>query len=364
MCVPVLSCDNHVTDNAVVKREALLTRCQMASVEQPVCSASLLLHSPFYDPHVAFTAGLFGPVASSSPLQYYAAMPPAVCHLSCDERHTESLSSHAVSESISAYSLPVPSDAVLVRPRMPVMAGKHKTSSPPVTASSLLLLSSAAHGAGSGPVDANSQETGSSAATVYGGGFYVPPANISAGSHTDQLAAAASFACCPHCGVGFMATAVPQDIVYHPTAPSYVLHYTPTLQPCYSVTVSSVMVRPVAAATYTASVAATAQSSVRLPDAVHQQTCTRLPVLPHPASLSTSFSNVSPSVNAVRVRTARPPPSCANCGLIGHTQLDCKEPTIDTVLNARKYLTSFTYYRVVCYSTLCFKKTSPFLLLR
>jgi len=335
LCGPQLSCGSHATDNAAVKNEALLmmdNRCQMASVEQPICSSSLLLQSAFCDPDVASTTRLFSPIASSSPLPYFVAEPAAVCRLDCDQKYAKPISSRPV----CAYTLPVPSDAVLVRPRMPVVAGKHETtSSPPVTAPSLLLLSSAAHG----PVDASGQETGSSAATVYGGGFYAPPANSSTSSRTEELAPAASVSCCPHCGVGFVTTAVPRNIIYHPTGSSYVIHsLTPTLQPCYSVTVNSVVVQPAAASTYTAGGAATAQSSpVRLPDAAHQQTCTRLPLPPRPASVSPSFISGSQSVSAVRVRTARPPPSCANCGHIGHTQLDCKQPTIDTVLNARKY---------------------------
>ena len=331
--MPELSCSNHAT----VQSEALLsmdTRCQMVCVEQPAYSASLRLHSPFYDPHVAFTTRLSSPAASSSPLPYFAAMPPAAYHLNCDERHAESISSRLVSESTPSFTLPVPSDAVLVRPRMPVMTDKRET--PLVTPPSLLLLSSPTHAADA--VDGNSQETGSNAATVYGGGFHAPPTNTSTATHGEELAATAtataSFSCCPHCGVGFVATAVPRNIIYHPTGPSYVLHYTPTLQPCYPVSVSGVVAQPAAAAAYAA---ASAQTPVRLPDASHQQTCTRLPMPPHQASVSPSFASASPSVNAVRVRTARPPLSCANCGRIGHSQLDCKEQTIDTVLNTRTY---------------------------
>jgi len=336
--VPELSRGNDATDNAAVKNEALLT-ADKRSQTAPVCSVSPLPHSTFTDPHIAFTTTLLSPVASSSPLPYVAAVPPAICHLECDPRHGESITGtlRLASESMPSYTLPVPSDAVLVRPRMPVVAGKHETkSSPPVTAPSLLLLSSATHDAGSGPLDACSQETGTSTATVYGGGFYAPPTNSSTRNHTDEsaasAAAAASFSCCPYCG--FVAAAVPHNIIYHPTGPSYVIHsLTPALQPCYSVTASSAVLRPSAAATYTAGSASIAQSPVRLSDATHQQqTCTRRAVPASPSFISSSLS----SVNAVRVRTARPPPSCANCGHIGHTQLDCKQPTIDTVLNARK----------------------------
>ena len=38
----------------------------MASDKQPVCSASLLFQSPYYDRHVAFTTELFTAVATSS----------------------------------------------------------------------------------------------------------------------------------------------------------------------------------------------------------------------------------------------------------------------------------------------------------
>jgi len=339
LCMPELSCGNHATGSAAVKNEALLTMdkcCQLASVEPPVCAASLLVHSPFCDPHVACTTRPCHPVASSSPLPCYAAMPPAVCHLGCHQRHADS--SRPVSESTPAYTLPVPSDAVLVRPRMPMVAGKHETtSSPPVTVPS---LSSAAHGAGGFfRVDGNSQETRSIAGSVYGDGFCAPPANSSTASHSDALAAGSSFSCCPHCGVGFVATAVPRNVIYHPTGPSYIIHsLTPAIQPCYSVTVNSVVMRPAAAATYAAGgAAAFTQPQIRLADGAHQQVCTRLPVPPHQTSPSPpSFVSASPSVNVVRLRTARPPPSCANCGGIGHTQSECKEPTIDTTPNARK----------------------------
>jgi len=323
----------HMTDNAAEKNEASLIvdgLWQMISDKQSLCSASLFSRSPCYDSHVAFTR-LFTPVATSSALPYFAAMPPTIYHCDCDQRQAKSINSQLVSESSPTYTMPVPSDAVLVRPRMPLVAGKHAechaTISPsPGTSTAVLMLSSAVHDAVSSHVDANSQETASSAVTVYGGGFCAPPAHLSSVGHIDE-AAAASFSCCPHCGVCFAAAAVPRNVFY-PTGPSYVIHsFSPTLQPCYSVTVSSITARPPAAATYTAGVV---QSSIRLPDGVYQQTSTRHPLPSHLPSASPSFISSAASLSGVRVRTARPPLSCANCGHIGHTQLDCKEPTIDT----------------------------------
>ena len=323
----------HVTDAAEENEASLIvddSLWQMTSDKQPLCSASLLSRAPSYDPHVAFTR-LFTPVATSSALPYFAAMPPAAYHCDCDQRQAKYVNSRPVSESSPTYTMPVPSDAVLVRPRMPLVAGKHAEcretiSSPPGMGTAVMLLSSTVHNAGSSHMDASSQETDSSAATVYGGGFCAPPA------HTDE-ATAASFSCCPHCGVCFAAAAVPQNVFYHPTGPSYVIHsFSPALHPCYSVTVSSIVARP-PSATYTAGVV---QSSVRLPDGVYQQTSSRPPLPSHLPSASLSFISAPASLSAVRVRTARPPLSCANCGHIGHTQLDCKEPTIDTVLNTRE----------------------------
>jgi len=287
--------------------------------QDPVCSTSLVFQSP----HVA--------ISPSSPLPYFDTMSPTVCHCDCDHRHAESVISHLVSESSSIYTIPVPSDAVLVRPRMPLVAGKHEAASPSSAANTtVLLVSSAVH---EDHVEGSSREMGISAANVYGGGFYAPPAHSSCLSHTNDEPPVASFSCCPHCGFGFATAAVPQNVVYHPTGPSYVIHsFSPTLQPCYSVTVSSVVARPLLPT------AAVPQSSVRLPDSIYQQTFTR----PHLPSASLSF-NSSPPFSGVRVRTARPPLSCANCGRIGHTQLDCKEPTIDTVLSTRESLYSYTY---------------------
>lgn len=303
----------------------------MTSDKQPVCSGSLLFQSPYYDPHVAFTARLFTPIVTSSP--YFAAVPPPVCRCDCDHIQAESVNSHPITESSPAYTMPVPSDAVLVRPRMPLVAGKHAGSHEtslvlPGTGTSFRSHSSAVRDAGSGCV-----ETESNAVTVYGGGFSAPPAHLSP-SYNDELTSS-SFSCCPHCGASFPAAVMPRNIIYHPTGPSYVIHsFTPTLQPCYEVTVNSGVARPPPApATYTAGVL---QSSVLVPDGVYQQNSTRPPLLPHQPSASLSFIGAAPSLTAVRVRTARPPPSCANCGGFGHTQLDCKEPTIDTVLNTRE----------------------------
>ena len=338
--MPELSDGNRHSPNTAEKNGAAPMMdglWQVTPEKQPLYTGSLLLQSPYND---AFTTRLFTPVATSSPLPYFAGMPPpAVYCCGCGQRQAESVNSHPVTES---YTMPVPPDAVLVRPRMPLVAGKHragchKTTSPrPGTDTSVLLLSSAMHDAGCDRVDGNSHETRSSAATVYDGGFCVPPAHSSSLSHSHSKEESASFCCCPHCGVGFAAAAVPRNIVYHPTGPSYVIHsFIPTLQPCYSVTVDSVVARPppppvaaVAAATYTA--------GVRLPDGVPQQTSTRPPLPAHPPPASLNFVSAAPSLTGVRVRTARPPPSCANCGCIGHTQLDCKEPTIDTVLNIRE----------------------------
>ena len=325
VAVAELSDGKHAADSAAEKNETLLmvdALWQMASDKQPVCSASLLFQSPYYDRHVAFTTELFTAVATSSPLPYLAAMPPAVYRCDCHQRQSKSLNSHSISESSHTNAMPVPPDAVLVRPRMPLVAGKHAvhhetTSPPPSSVGPVLLLSSAVHDVSS--VDSSSQQTAASTASVYGDGFYSPPA-----SHTDQPPPA-SLCCCPHCGVGF--AAVPRNIVYHPTGPSYVIHsFTPTLQPCYSVTASSIISRP--PATYTTGLM---QSSVHLADSIYQQSSTRPPLPPQPPSASLSFVSAG-----VRVRTARPPPSCANCGHTGHTQLDCNEPTIDTVLNTRE----------------------------
>ena len=348
--MPELSCANHASGGAATKNEASLMvdgHWQMTSDKQPECSPSLLLQSSCYDPHIAFTTRLLSPVATTNPLPYFAAIPPAVYRFNCNPRQTESVNSRPVSDSSHTYTMPVPSDAVLVRPRMQLVAGKQAghqeaTTVQPVNAASLLLLSSAVHDVGctaayQTAVDGGSHEVTSSAATVYGGGFYAPPAHSTSASHTDDVAAA-SFSCCPHCGMGFAAAAVPRNIIYHPTGPSYVIHgFTPTIQPCYSATVSSVIARPPlpsAAASYAASTPPVLQSSVRLPDSFYQQTSTRPPVAAHSPTASPVI-NAPPSMNAVRVRTTRPPPSCANCGRIGHTQLDCKEPTIDTVLNTR-----------------------------
>jgi len=355
--MPELSGGNHALSAAAAEKNESSMMVdglwQMTSDKPPVCSASLLLQSPYYDPHVAFTTRL-----TSSPLPYFAALPSAVYHFDCDHRQAEAVNSHPVSESSVTYSMPVPSDAVLVRPRMPLMAGKlvgcNETTSPPP---SLVLLSPAVHDAG-GSVSVESASTGS-AATVYGGGFYAPPVV----SHTDDAAAAAtSLSCCPHCGAGFPAAAMQRNIVYNPTGPSYVIHsFSPTLQPCYSVTVCSGIVArpPAAAATYTAGAL---QSSVRLPDSVHQQTSTRPALSPHLPSASPGFINTALSGTGVRVRTARPPPSCANCGRIGHIQLDCKEPTIDTVLNTRTYITSSTHSAdcIFLYYTVFQKNGHPF----
>ena len=341
--IPELSSGNHALSAAAAEKNESSVMVdgpwQMTSDKPPVCSASVLLQSPYYDPHVAFTTRL-----TSSPLPYFAALPSAVYHFDCDHRQAESVNSHPVSESSVTYTMPVPSDAVLVRPRMPLMAGKlvgcnEATSPPSGIGTSLLLLSPAVHDAGGG-VSVESASTGS-AATVYGGGFYAPPVV----SHTDDAAAAAatSLSCCPHCGAGFPAAAMQRNIVYNPTGPSYVIHsFSPTLQPCYSVTVCSGVVArpPAAAATYAAGVL---QSSVRLPDSIHQQTSPRPALSPHLAPASPGFINTALSGTGVRVRTARPPPSCANCGRIGHIQLDCKEPTIDTVLNTSTYITSSTH---------------------
>jgi len=319
---------------------------QMTSDKQPMCSASLLLQSPHYDHRVAFTTTLVTAVAASSPLPCFA----AVRHSDCNHRHVESVNSHPLSEGSVTYTMPVPSDAVLVRPRLPLLAGKHvrsnETTCPPSSiATSFLLLSSAGHDAGSVSVDGSNQESASSAASVYGGGFYAPPVHSSALSHVDD-ATTASFSYCPHCGVGFPAAAVQRNIVYHPTGPSYVMHsLSPALQPCYCMTVSSTAAR-LSAATCTASTAAVLPSSVRLPDGIYQLTCTRPPLSVHLPSASPSFISAPPSATGVRVRTARPPPSCANCGHIGHTQLDCKEPTIDTVLNTRTWLTSIHFLSI------------------
>jgi len=300
--------------------------------------------SSYYDPHIALTQ-LFTPVATSGALPYFAAMPSALYHFDAAQRHSES--GNVRSESAVAYTLPIPSDAVLVRPRMPIAAGKrtgsHDTSALPISGQSpVMLLSSAVHTAGGGG-GAGAEPSATSAATMYGGGFHAPPAQSSFVSHTpEELTATVPLSCCPHCGMGFAAAAVPQNVVYHPTGPSYVIHsFTPTLvQPCYSVTMSSTVAQPPvppSPAGYTAGpVQQQQQSSVRPPDGIgvyhHQQPRPPLP----PSHASASFVSSVPSLNAVRVRTARPPPSCANCGCIGHTQLDCKEPTIDTVLNTRK----------------------------
>lgn len=352
------SCHPHASVDAAASKEATLMMdglWQMTSDKQPVCSASVLLQSPYCDPHVGFTTRVFTPVAASSPMPYFAALPPAIYRLDCDHRQAESVNSHPTSEASVTYTMPVPSDAVLVRPRMPLMTGKHETtSSPSGTGASLVLLSPAVHDSCVVGDAAGRQESASSAAGVYGGGFYAPPVHSSSLSPADDpataaAAAAASFSCCPHCGVGFPAAAMPRNIVYHPTGPSYVIHsFSPTLQPCYSVTVNSVVPPrpPAPAATYTSSTA----GNLRLPDGIYQQTSTRPPLSPLPPSASPGFMNAPPSGTGVRVRTARPPPSCANCGRIGHTQLDCKDPTIDTVLNTRTSTPSFSTISMLCMS--------------
>jgi len=274
----------------------------------------------------------------------------AFCHPSLSALTTRLLgpapASTAPSCSCQSGSHAMPVDAVLVRPRMP-----HHESAP--QAPVLLLPSATLHDPGCNASMLYSG-AGSTTASLYGGGFHAPPVSMASdqsatASPTVQCLPAAmdggSVCCCPHCGVLFAALSC------HSTRPpqsSYVIHsFSPTLTPCYSLTVSR----------------APAYNVVQSPDRAYQPTASSVrssrPATavssvsssPHPGSPSLGGPG-SPGVPGslplgapgVRVRSTRPPPpSCANCGRIGHIQLDCTEPTINSVLNTRQY--SVFHYR-------------------
>jgi len=380
--------------------------------------------------------------APQRPSVYHTHGHTASIDLSISSHHQPSASvSEAASSGVSGYTpLPVPSDAVLVRPRMPMLSAVGSTDNtptpPPAGAEAthpVLLLSAppaALHDSATGDEQTRVQASRASSpvgpVSVYGGGFYAPPV------HTDDTAAGAATptptSCCPYCAVGF-----PQNghMFYQATGPSYLIRsFSPTMtslgvpgnlsggssagprvpgtaavvhlpntvyhrvppqssasvpgtssapglqlgqvpgaarvshspgrpppspqhhghhyhRRCHSVSVTaspSSFVAGPSTPTVVGNVPGTSSGVHGVPSVPGTPSVAGASAAPGALSVpgaSSVFgivpgtSPAAPGAPGVRVRTARPALSCANCGRVGHIQLDCREPTIDSVLNTR-----------------------------
>lgn len=251
----------------------------------------------------------------------------------------------------------LPTDAILVRPRLGLIAGH--TSSSMVAGSHLVFIPPPLTGDPVAPaspyisVNSTQLEPAIGNTEIYGSGFFVQPSLSSPPVHSveeeNNMVGAPTL--CDRCGS--------QCYPPHAWTPILPVFQPPphvAMPPCFPVATTGIVARP-PPLTQNAPVAAPAlPTAFRLPNpGMVTEMILPAPVIMPPSGHVSPMGvvggapvGVAPGVTAIRLRAA---PLCSNCGASGHIYAECKEPTIDAVLSTGIY--RYRHWIVLTWSGYC-----------
>jgi len=270
--------------------------------------------------------------------------------------------SPSVAQSLPHLQPHIPPGAIPVRPRLGLISGhairfQETATSPMISGPPLLLFPPPMVTDPSGPssqyISVNNHENPVANVDVYGRGFLVPPCLPSPPSihgHDEENSIASASTFCEHCGqsISVAAGGMPQNFVCPPPAwPTghFIPVFPPPTQvampPCFTVASSSILARPplphTAAVSHLPGPYRLASPGV-LPDMFLHSVLPPPPLsvhVSHMGVVSAGHVNLPPIMTGIQARTGRSQQHlCSNCGVLGHTYAECKEPTVDAVLNA------------------------------
>lgn len=320
--------------------EALHQTITLPALDSPTLNDQFPAQLSTNLPAAAYMA--VGPLASRSHPESYEA-----CNRPADYVTVAALPSRAISppevQPVTPLvpSMPppqphLPTDAILVRPRLGLIAG-HSSSSM-VAGSHVVYLPPPLTGdpvAPTPPYISTQLEPAIGNADVHGGGFFIqsgvpsPPVHII--EEENNMTGASTH--CDRCGNRYYPQPAWQTISPVYQAPPHV-----AMPTCFRVVNTGIVAGP-PPLTQSAPVAAPPLPTAYPPGMIAEV------MLPAPVILPPS-GHVSPmgivggtpvgvphGVTAVQLRAVRPAPLCSNCGASGHIYAECTEPTIDAVLS-------------------------------